>query len=269
MALKRIALFVMVLAIPSFLPCEARAASFSLILDTLAISGPIEPDDELRFSEVAKNGASKIKRVRITSPGGNLESSLRISMEIQRLGIPVVVRSRCVSSCAFLMFISGSKRSIRSSGYLAFHEGTSFMFWRAVIDRFRNGAYRRTGDAITFGEIELANDKINSMMSSISSVYSKQSIDLDMVMRWHDATRPKLEAIDVSGTPDSRVLKFELSDSPSGCLYVVPDKKLLQSIGIDIDDYEMPPRDAIASDLGVAVSKIAFVNLENSTVSCK
>lgn len=87
--------------------------------DTLCIAKGIFPHNVGEAVEIIKTGA--IKRVVISSTGGDVESAIKLADEIFNRKIDVYVEGPCFSSCANYIFTAGAKKYILNGGLVAWH----------------------------------------------------------------------------------------------------------------------------------------------------
>lgn len=69
------------------------------------------------------------KTLAVRSPGGDVEAAMGLARHVHRLGLELLVRDYCVSSCANYLFLAARHRRASPGGaVLAFH-GTAFTSW--------------------------------------------------------------------------------------------------------------------------------------------
>lgn len=87
--------------------------------DTLCIAKGIFPHNVDEAIEIIKTGT--IKRVVISSTGGDVESAINLADEIFNRKIDVYVEGPCFSSCANYIFTAGAKKYVLNGGVVAWH----------------------------------------------------------------------------------------------------------------------------------------------------
>jgi hypothetical protein len=90
---------------------------------TLTINGEITPQAFVEAREHLVGAATDLKKVVITSGGGNGPAALAIGMLIHRHNWDVEVGDICVSSCAIFIFPAGKKKYLNENSLLMFHGG--------------------------------------------------------------------------------------------------------------------------------------------------
>jgi hypothetical protein len=95
--------------------------------ETIFIRGSITEDTAKEFSgALAKQ---KIRRVLLDSPGGGVESAIRIANLVRDNGLDVEVVGDCFSSCANYIFPAGKSKTISALGIVAWHGNISHLLY--------------------------------------------------------------------------------------------------------------------------------------------
>ncbi len=85
--------------------------------DTLSLHGPILPGDLDKFRSVFDE---HVTSVIVNSDGGDVYEAIQIGMILRDARVTVIVRGRCLSSCANYLFTAGAQRVI-DDGIVGFH----------------------------------------------------------------------------------------------------------------------------------------------------
>lgn len=95
------------------------SADISLTAETAYFSGPINAEQNRQFFETVKGKA--IKRLIITSSGGDVEAGITLGLWIFDHRINIEVPEYCLSSCANYVFPAGYRKSISKGAIVAWH----------------------------------------------------------------------------------------------------------------------------------------------------
>lgn len=90
---------------------------------TLTINGEITAESFVQAREHLVGATADLKKVVITSGGGNGPAALAIGMLIHRHNWDVEVGDHCISSCAIFIFPAGKKKYLNDNSLLMFHGG--------------------------------------------------------------------------------------------------------------------------------------------------
>ena len=99
-----------------------RAAEFRIDGQTVYLDGDIKAGDENAFAQVLASSAD-LKRLSISSPGGDLATGLRIGEMVRKHGMTTAVEGgvREAASAAAYIFMSGVEREIKGARGVGVH----------------------------------------------------------------------------------------------------------------------------------------------------
>lgn len=249
----------------------ARAASVYSILDTISFVGDITPEDEQKVASILTTyEKGKIRRIRITSDGGSVKAALSIAKLIHKYKLELIVRRRCVSACALLLFPSASRRTVLEGAYLAFHEGTDFRAWQAIVTHVRSGAIVDVkGEAIEESELRAAESVIKETRLEVHDFLTSLGVKVEKISLMTELTSMSVEKVTVRGSASNRQITVDFKPNPSGCMYIVPTREFLTSSGILANEYQVPDRSVIAQDLSVSERSILILSEPSGNLLCK
>lgn len=94
-------------------------ADISLEVGTVYYTGPISAEQNQRFFEAVQGKA--IKRLVITSGGGEVEAGIALGLWVFNHHLKIEVPEQCLSSCANYVFPAGHKKYIGAGAIVAWH----------------------------------------------------------------------------------------------------------------------------------------------------
>ena len=77
--------------------------------------------DQSLVSEFSRISIVRHEILVLESPGGDVESALRIAEQVHKLDMSVVVPGLCASACANYLFVAGAKKFVLPGGVVGFH----------------------------------------------------------------------------------------------------------------------------------------------------
>lgn len=193
----------------------------TLVSGVVSLSGPIDNTMAEAFLEL---DLSNVKRVTISSSGGDSVASRLISEAIMRKGLDVEAVGVCASSCASEIFVAGRRRFVSTKTLLVFHHSQSSLLalYAALPEEFHD---------VTPTEVMKRN------ASWESRLYEAVGANLDIALLGNE----------IRGLVC--VHRFQREDGSFGIQPVfraagyAPTKQVLESYGIEVQDDNLP-RDA-------------------------
>lgn len=101
------------------LTADPAGADISFAAEAAYYSGPISAELNQRFFEATQGKA--VKRLIITSGGGEVEAGIALGLWISGHGLNIEVPEYCLSSCANYVFPAGHHKSIGAGAVVAWH----------------------------------------------------------------------------------------------------------------------------------------------------
>lgn len=102
--------------------CEGSAgAPVRVAGTTLCFSGDIDRDSAGRA--IALLADPGLAAMVVTSDGGEVTSAVRLARAVRARGLLLVVRGRCISSCANFLFPAARSKAVAPNGLVIFHGG--------------------------------------------------------------------------------------------------------------------------------------------------
>ena len=98
---------------------NSASADSNLAGETAYYSGPISTELNQRFFEAVKG--KTVKRLVITSSGGEVEAGIALGLWVFEHKLDIEVPEYCLSSCANYVFPAGQKKSIDAGAIVAWH----------------------------------------------------------------------------------------------------------------------------------------------------
>ena len=93
---------------------------------SLIVDGTLTPELAKRFHAMVSS--PQVRRVRISSFGGDDLSALSMAQDIKQRGLPVVVSRACMSACASYIFLLASSRQVMPDSLVVFHHNRVSLF---------------------------------------------------------------------------------------------------------------------------------------------
>ena len=98
--------------------------------DSIFFDGKVSVEAAADFDDfLKKNYAEKLKKLHITSAGGDGVAGQAIGKLVQFYDLDVEVSKYCVSACAANIFVAGKKKLIGPDALVAFHASTITQLW--------------------------------------------------------------------------------------------------------------------------------------------
>ena len=118
---KTFALGALLAACGGILPAVAQAQDASVHRDggVLVYHGPIDAAANARAGELLDEGG--VRRLRITSPGGEVGLGMDLGELVRRRGLDVEVAGVCASSCANYVFPAGARKLLAADAAVIWH----------------------------------------------------------------------------------------------------------------------------------------------------
>jgi len=219
--------------------------------ERIYISGKIEKGDDEKFIELA---TARVRTVVVSSRGGDYETGLSIGAAIHKLKMAVEVDGECFSACAQFIFPAGSTKSIRARSFLAFHAGDTTLK-KLLLEEYAKFKPARTADAEGLAErvtnLRARHALLEQEAASLNELVGIQPNAVEFFVALTSPRNLRAE-INAAGTSHRATMQ------PAPCDFWVPDAAGLRAIGIDVQDFKLPPVASMARRLGVSAERIYF-----------
>ena len=205
---------------------EHKGPSFEKKGQDLYFRGKIDRDSSASVINAISKG---VRRLFITSGGGDAAAALSIAETIASNKVEVIVKDYCFSSCANYIFLSGARKSLSANSILGFH-----------------GGFHKT-----FSPSELSNlsSEIVKLIDEDSRFFDKLQINRRLFQLSHELTKPK-ETKEIYIVKDNeRENRFQ--DLNEALVYFEREKLKRPSLEVSF------------SLLGISEDVVYFPNLEN------
>lgn len=202
---------------------------------SIVISGRIDDRAADKFASLVKDRTPAIRRVVVSSAGGDGPAALRIAKLIRNMGMDVVVDGACVSACAQNLFLAGHRKFVKRGSVIAFHTSPDLL--EKIL---RSSVSSQSGDIFSAHAREY-----NAFLSSISV-----DDDIDDMMA--------LQKEPVCVFIDARLSERDPNRYGIGWRFggFAPTSKQLEEFGVDRIEGSWPTSAGLQSDLrGVGFSK--------------
>lgn len=100
------------------LPTMASPTTVFVRGDTIIIDGPIESG---LFARVQRAYGDQIRKIQVTSPGGDVSEGISIAELVRDKNLTVEVKGMCGSSCANYIFMAAKQKKVFPGGQVCFH----------------------------------------------------------------------------------------------------------------------------------------------------
>lgn len=154
----------------------ARRASSSVTVegDTLVLAGSIEKE-MLRETRAQLDAHGEVRKVRITSTGGDAEAAMDLALLFREAKYEVIVEGVCASSCALYIAPAATNLTIAPGGLVAFHQMPSPLYRYIITELLKRDS--------SLDEADLAK-RLMALNATMDRVMTKQqafyrSINID------------------------------------------------------------------------------------------
>ncbi len=154
----------------------ARRAPPQVIVedDALVLAGSITKE-MLRETRIQLGAHDGVRKVRISSTGGDAEAAMDLALLFREARYEVIVEGLCASSCALYIAPAATKLTIAPGGMVAFHQMPSPLYRYVVTELLKRDP--------TFGEEERAK-RLEALDATLDRIMAKQeafyrSINID------------------------------------------------------------------------------------------
>lgn len=152
----------------------ARRAPVVVEGDALVLAGTITKE-MLRETRIQLGAHDEVRKVRISSGGGDAEAAMDLALLFREARYEVIVEGFCASSCALYIAPAATSLTIAPGGMVAFHQMPSPLFRYLVTEQLKRDP--------TFGEEERAK-RLEALDATLDRIMTKQeafyrSINID------------------------------------------------------------------------------------------
>ncbi|MCG7514169.1 hypothetical protein [Vibrio sp. MMH1-50] len=111
------------------------ASKVIIVGDTLVYDGVISGGDVLKAIRLVKSSDKKIKKLRITSPGGEIDTGIEFGYFVKENNLDVEVSRLCFSACANYVLTAANSITIKKDALIGWHGGAlqSDELWKQTI----------------------------------------------------------------------------------------------------------------------------------------
>jgi hypothetical protein len=120
-------------------------ASVSVVHDSVRIVGPITAKTAQRFAQITSQ--QDVRRLDISSMGGENLSALRMGRIIWDRHMTVIVSGICMSACASYIFLPAARRQVRPNSLVIFHHTANSLMELARVHHETNLSKEYAADA--------------------------------------------------------------------------------------------------------------------------
>jgi hypothetical protein len=85
-------------------------------------------------------GAPNVRRIRLESPGGNIQPAIQVAVLIHERGLDTYVGRLCASACT-ITFLGGKRRWLGPGARLGFHQASAPGFPSDLVNGYLRAAY--------------------------------------------------------------------------------------------------------------------------------
>jgi hypothetical protein len=129
------------------------SADIALTGEAAYYSGPISAELNQQFFATVKG--KTIKRLIITSSGGEVEAGIALGLWVFGHGLDIDVPEYCLSSCANYVFPAGQKKSIGAGAIVAWHGNYNHLQQTGLWKDDIAGRMKRYGEDTTTAEAQV------------------------------------------------------------------------------------------------------------------
>lgn len=106
--------------------------------DVLILEGTIDAEAAAAV-EAALKASPELRRLRITSAGGQAPDAVRIGELVRQRSLDVEVTAYCASACAQYVFVAGKRKIVGPGAFVAFHGTSASIAAELLHSPFANG----------------------------------------------------------------------------------------------------------------------------------
>ena len=178
--------------------------------DALVLAGSITKE-MLRETRIQLGAHDEVRKVRISSPGGDAEVAMDLALLFREAKYEVIVEGRCASACALYIAPAATTLTIAPSGLVAFHQMPSPLFRYIVTEQLKRDSSLDEADRAK--RLQALNATLDRVMTKQEAFYRSINIDPRNVFRTTQIQ------VDLVAALKSRGVAFNLAT-----LSFVPDR---------------------------------------------
>lgn len=158
----------------------------------LVISGDIDVGDVERIEVLLKQNPD-LRRMRITSGGGNADAMMRLGRAIHRLKMEVRVGGNCAALCAFYIAPAAARMTFEQDAVLAFTAAPSPRYRAAALAISRRGA---AGSVDALAAVERGDAALRRTMIAQDAYFREIGVEPQRMYLTVDVWFDALQAVD-------------------------------------------------------------------------
>lgn len=148
--------------------------------DALVLGGSISKE-MLRETRIQLDAHGEVRKVRISSPGGDAEAAMDLALLFREAGYEVIVEGRCASSCALYIAPAATTLTITPSGLVAFHQMPSPLYRYMITEGLKRAS--SLDEVERAKRLEALNATLDRIMTRQEAFYRSINIDPRNVFR--------------------------------------------------------------------------------------
>lgn len=148
--------------------------------DALVLAGSITKE-MLRETRVQLEAHGEVRKVRISSGGGDAEAAMDMALLFREARYEVIVEGLCASSCALYIAPAATKLTIAPNGLVAFHQMPSPLYRYIVTELLKRES--SLDEVERAKRLETLNAMLDRIMTKQEAFYRSISIDPRNVFR--------------------------------------------------------------------------------------